>query len=234
MVADAPRAALSQLNLSHAPVAVAFLSDAPAGLDRISRPAAASCGYWKQASEGHAFYTTPDEHQNCPIGAFTHGVALSPAKSQELEGLIGTMVELKYLRSGEIPQMPHRTEPLRIVAYAPLAQATFWPDVVIFRGNVRQIMLLSEAARRVGALDESAAMGRPTCAMLPQAIGSPNAVTSIGCIGNRVYTGLQDDELYLAVPGSALERVLAELQTIVTANVELEKFHRARAEELRS
>jgi uncharacterized protein (DUF169 family) len=234
MTADAPLVILSQLNLSHAPIAVAFLSDAPAGLDRISRPDAASCGYWKQASEGHAFYTTPDEHQNCAIGAFTHGVALSSEKNQELETLIDTMVELKYLRSEEIPQIPHRTEPLRIVAYAPLAQASFRPDVVIFRGNARQIMLLSEAARRAGALDTSALMGRPACAILPRAIGSTNAVTSIGCIGNRVYTGLQDDELYLAVPGSALERVLAEVQAIVTANVELEKFHRERAEELRS
>jgi hypothetical protein len=80
--------------------------------------------------------------------AFTHGVQLSPAKSAELDALVGTMIELKYLGAGEVPQLPHRTSPLQIAAYAPIALATFVPDVVVFRGNVRQIMLLSEAGPR--------------------------------------------------------------------------------------
>lgn len=226
------RAALSSLNLTHPPVAVAFMAAPPDGLTRVPRPDPASCGYWKQASEGRAFYTTADDHQNCPVGAFTHGVALSPAKRQELEGLVGTMVELKYLRAEEVPQIPHRTSPLQVAAYAPLEQAGFRPDVVIFRGTPRQIMLISEAARRAGAPDESAVMGRPACAMLPKAIDAPQAVTSVGCIGNRVYTGLDDNDLYLSVPGGLVDRVLAEIPTIVNANVELEKFHRARAQAL--
>lgn len=227
-------APLARLNLIHSPVAVSFLAQPPAGFARVHRSDAASCGYWKMASEGQAFYTTGDDHQNCPVGAFTHGVALPPAKQQELEGLIGTMVQLHYLKADEVPQIPHRTETLSVAAYAPLAQATFAPDVVIFRGTPRQIMLVSEAARRAGALDTAAVMGRPACAMLPQAIGAANAVTSVGCIGNRVYTGLADDEMYIAVPGGAIDRVLAEIDTIVNANIELEKFHRARASELRT
>ena len=86
--------------------------------------------------------------------------------------------------------------------------ATFAPDVVIFRGNARQIMLLSEAARAAGAFEPGTAMGRPACAMLPQALGTAGGVASVGCIGNRVYTELGDDELYLAVPAKALGRVL--------------------------
>ena len=57
-----------------------------------------------------------------------------------------------------------------IAAYAPLDQARFPPDAVIFRGNARQIMLISEAARRAQALEDSAVMGRPACAMLPPAM----------------------------------------------------------------
>lgn len=144
------------------------------------------------------------------------------------------MVELKYLKSDEVPQIPHRTNPLQIAAYAPLASATFAPDAVIFRGNVRQIMLISEAARRAGVFEAGSVMGRPACAMLPQSLGSGAAVASVGCIGNRVYTGLADDELYITVPGPAIERVLTEIDTIVDANVELEKFHRARAASLAS
>ena len=142
------------------PVAMAFLSAPPAGVRKMARAEAASCGYWRHASEGHSFYTTPDDHQNCPIGAFTHGVTPAAGKAQALESVIGMMVELKYLRAEEVPAIPHRTESAQIVAYAPLAEMTFDPDVVIFRGTPRQIMLLSEAARAAGIFDGST-MGRP-------------------------------------------------------------------------
>jgi uncharacterized protein (DUF169 family) len=217
------------MQLARQPVAMAFLAAPPAGLERIDRPAAAGCGYWKHASDGHAFYTTPEDHQNCTVGAFTHGVTLPPAKTEELQSLMGTMIELQYLRRDEVAGIPHRQEPLQVAAYAPLETATFTPDVVIFRGNARQIMLLSEAARAARAFETGTAMGRPACAMLPQALGSTAAVASIGCIGNRVYTGLGDDELYLAVPASALDETLGQLDTILSANAELEKFHRQRA-----
>lgn len=221
--------ALSRINLSWQPVAIAFLAEPPAGLPRVDRPAAAGCGYWKLACDGRAFYTAAEDHYNCPVGAFTHGVDLPPANAAELQGLVGTMIQLQYLREDEVPQIPHRTQPLQFAAYAPLADATFAPDVVIFRGNARQIMLLSEAARAAGAFEQGTAMGRPACAMIPHSLGSTASVASVACIGNRVYTGLQDDELYLAVPGAMLERTLEQLDTIVTANVELEQFHRARA-----
>jgi uncharacterized protein (DUF169 family) len=227
-----PTSALGRMQLARPPVAVGFLDAPPADLQRIDRPAAAGCGYWKHASEGHAFYTTADDHQNCTVGAFTHGVALPPAKAEELQSLMGTMIGLQYLRSDEVAGIPHRDQPFQVAAYAPLEHATFAPDVVIFRGNARQIMLLSEAARSAGAFESGTAMGRPACAMLPQALGSTAAVASVGCIGNRVYTDLGDDELYLAVPAAALDATLGQLETILNANVELEKFHRQRAAEL--
>jgi uncharacterized protein (DUF169 family) len=221
--------ALIDLNLAHRPVAIAFLSTPPANLARIERAAAAGCAYWKHASDGHAFYTTVEDHFNCPVGAYTHGADLPAATANELQGLVGTMVQLRYVRADEVPQIPRRTEPLQIAAYAPLADASFTADVVIFRGNARQVMLLSEAARAVGAFAEGTAMGRPACAAIPQALASSGGVASIGCIGNRVYTMLGDDELYLIVPGSVVEQMLSELPTIVAANAELERFHRARA-----
>jgi uncharacterized protein (DUF169 family) len=142
------------------------------------------------------------------------------------------MVELKYLKPSEAPGIPHRTEPLQVAAYAPLAKASFAADVVLFRGNVRQIMVLSEAARAAGAFEASAMMGRPACAMIPQSTASGSSVASVGCIGNRVYTGLGDDEMYLAVPGSKAAAVLQELDAIASANRALEAYHRQRAESI--
>ena len=220
---------VARLNLDRPPVAVGFLASPPADLRRISRPMPAGCSYWKHASEGHAFYTTPEDHENCAVGAFTHGVALAPDKIRDLESLVGTMIQLQYLRSEEVAGIPHREAPMQTVAYAPLSQASFEPDVVVFRGNARQIMLISEAARAAGVFESAAAMGRPACAMIPQAVSSVSGVASVGCIGNRVYTELGDDELYFAVPGKALLRVLEQLEVMLNANAALEAFHRERA-----
>jgi uncharacterized protein (DUF169 family) len=228
-LASSHREILSTLQLKSAPVAIAFLAAPPPGLSRIDRPRPAGCAYWKEASEGRAFYTTAQDHTNCPVGAFTHGVELSTEKSAELQAVVGRMIELKYLRSEEIPLIPRRTAPMQIAAYAPLASSPFAPDMVVFRGTVKQIMLLSEAARAAGVFEAGTVMGRPACGMLPQVLQSGSSAASVGCIGNRVYTDLPDDELYLTVPGMKLPDVLEELGTIVRANAELEKFHRQRA-----
>jgi uncharacterized protein (DUF169 family) len=90
-------------------------------------------------------------------------------------------------------------------------------------------MLLAEAAQSAGVAGDGATLGRPTCAVLPQAIATAKTASSFGCVGNRVYTGAGDDEAYFAIPGARLDDVVASLATIVNANRELEKFHRARA-----
>jgi uncharacterized protein (DUF169 family) len=220
--------ALANLDLANAPIAIAFTSTAPEGVSRVEGALAASCSYWREASN-RTFYTTVDDHSGCPVGAFTHGVSLSQHQATELQSLIGMMVELKYFKPEEIPLIPHRTEPMRFAVYAPLVAATFTPDVVIFRGNARQIMLMSEAARAAGVFEAAAVMGRPACAMIPQSVAAQTAMTSVGCIGNRVYTGLPDDELYITVPGVAVGSLLNELATVLEANKALERFHRERA-----
>lgn len=220
--------ALRALKLQWKPVAVSFVQTPPARLPRIDHSLPAGCAYWKYASEGHAFYTTPEDHFNCPVGAFTHGVSLPEAQKTELEGLIGTMIKLEYLQGEEVASIPHRHEPLRIAMYAPLEDEAFAPDVVIVRGNVRQMMLVSEAARSAGIFNGADILGRPACAMIAHATDTGNAVASFACIGNRVYTNLADDELYVTIPGRSLASVLERLEVILGANAQLEAFHRQR------
>src|SRR3954471_16081146 len=221
---------LDSLNLEWQPVAVGFMADPPAGLPRVDRPLPAGCAYWKHASEGHGFYTTPEDHYGCTVGAFTHNVTLPDDKKSELESVVGTMVSLEYLSGDEVTARPRRPQPMQIAAYAPLADATFAPDVVVFRGNARQLMLLSEAARSAGIFGggDGSILGRPACAMIPQAANTGAAVASFGCIGNRVYTGLADDEFYVTVPGAGLARTLERLAVILNANIQLKAFHEAR------
>jgi uncharacterized protein (DUF169 family) len=219
----------SLLKLSSPPVAIAFVDVPPEGVRHVSAPEPAGCGYWRRAAEGQVFYTTADDHKTCPIGAHTHHVPLDAADERELMTLVQTMVELKYLKLEEVPQIPRRALPLEIAVYAPLESAPLVPDVVLVRGNARQLMLLSEAAQSAGVSGAGPAMGRPTCAVLPEAINTSRTSASFGCVGNRVYTGADDNDAYFAIPGAHLAAVESQLAVIVEANDTLEAFHRARA-----
>ena len=216
------------LGLRVAPVAVTFASAAPAGVPRVAKAGPAGCAYWKQAAEGAAFYTEASDHFNCPVGSYTHGVGLPPERAKELEGVVGTMVSLQYIRMEEVGALPRRKATFGVAVYAPLAQTPAPPDVVLVRGRARQIMLVAEAARAAGLAGDAAAMGRPACAMIPAVLDGPGGVTSLGCIGNRVYTGLGDDELYFTIPGAKVGEVVERLETVLSANRELEKYHQAR------
>lgn len=129
----------------------------------------------------------------------------------------------------DVAQIPQRKTPLQVAVYAPLAAAPVPPDVVLVRGNARQLMLLAEAAQAAGVSGAGPTMGRPTCAVLPEAINSERTSASFGCVGNRVYTGAAETDAYFAIPGAQLQVVEESLAVIVGANAELEKFHQARA-----
>jgi len=216
------------LNLTSRPIAVTFTATAPAGVPRVAKAGPAGCAYWKQAAEGAVFYTEAADHYNCPVGSHTHGVTLPPERAKELEDVVGTMVGLQYIRMEEVAALPRRAEPFRVAVYAPLAQAPVPPDVVLVRGRARQIMLLAEAARGAGLEGDGATLGRPACAMIPAALSRPDGVTSLGCIGNRVYTGLGDDELYFTIPGAKVGEVVERLEAVLHANRQLEQYHQGR------
>ena len=217
------------LGLSRQPVAVRFQPSAPAGMPRIDEPAASGCTYWKLAAGGRTFYTQAEDHLGCPIGAHTHGVELPDETAKQLEELVGAMVELEYIRMEEVPGIPKREGDFGVAIYAPLAEADFEPDAVLVSGNARQMMLLGEAGHAAGIPCDASVIGRPTCAAIPAVMQSGRIATNLGCIGNRVYTELADDELYFVIPGSRLTGIVDKLKAIVNANNKLEVFHRERA-----
>lgn len=218
----------SLLSLTSPPVAIAFRPTAPAGVAHVAAPEPAGCGYWRRAAAGEVFYTDAADHKKCPVGAHTHGVALSTEEAAELNGLIGVMVGLEYLKMSDVASIPTLPGPFGVAVYAPLGQEPLPPDVVLVRGNARQLMLLAEAAQSAGVSGSTPTMGRPTCAVLPETVRSNATSSSFGCVGNRVYTGAADGDAYFAIPGDKLAAVEARLAVVLHANEELEKFHRAR------
>ena len=141
------------------------------------------------------------------------------------------MTGIGYLKMEEIPQVPRLSQTPGVVLYAPLGDTPVDPEVVLFAGRPGRIVLLQEAALRAGLGTQVPLLGRPTCMALPAALAQ-GVVVSTGCIGNRVYTDLGEDELYVAVPGKDLVRIADEVETIAAANAKLSEYHRGRRQGL--
>jgi|SRR5579871_453449 len=221
------------VKLQRRPVAVAYRATAPAGIDKFAGTQPSGCSFWRIAAEGRSFYTVPGDHYNCPIGSYTHNINLPADRSPELEEALDLMVGAGYIRMEDIPGVFRLPQTPSVILYAPLGDSPFEPDVVLFSGRPASVMLLEEAAMRAGAAAQFPMFGRPTCMALPAAL-SQGTVASSGCIGNRTYTGLGEDELYVVVPGRDLERVAGEVATIAQANAQLAQYHQQRRETLTS
>ena len=57
-------------------------------------------------------------------------------------------------------------------------------------------------------------------------------VASTGCVGNRVYTGVGEGDLYAAVPGRDLAKLAETAGTISAANATLMEYHQGRRQQL--
>jgi uncharacterized protein (DUF169 family) len=217
----------SRLSMSCRPVAITFLDAEPAGVSKFSGTEPAGCSFWRLAAAGRTFYTVPADHFNCAVGAYTHNVQLPPERVQETEATLGMMFNLGYVHPEEVPGIPRLPKEPAAIVFAPLGDAPVAPSVVLFTVHTSSAMLLNEAAIRAGAGSTLPLLGRPSCMALPAAL-MHGTVTSLGCIGNRVYTGIGDDELYVAVPGAKLEAVSDALGVIASANAALEEYARGR------
>ena len=217
----------SALGLRRRPVGVAFRERPPAGVARFEGAAPSGCSFWRIAAGGRAFYTVPADHYNCPIGSYTHNIQLPEARGHELPQTLSLMSSIGYLRMEEVPGIPRLPRTPGAVVYAPLGEMPVDPDVVLFIGPPGRVMLLQEAAGRAGVGVQAPLLGRPTCMALPVALAQ-GTVVSVGCIGNRVYTDVGEDELYVAVPGRDLPKIADEVETIADANGKLTEYHRDR------
>jgi uncharacterized protein (DUF169 family) len=214
------------LGSTRRPVAITFLDAPPEGVAQFSGSEPSSCSFWRIAASGRTFYTVATDHLNCPVGGYTHNT-LPPERMPELQQVLGLMSDIGYIKMEEIPGVFHLSTAPRAVLYAPLGDTPVAPSVVVVSGRPGRVMLLSEAAGRAGVSSNLPLLGRPTCMAIPASMAN-GAVLSSGCIGNRVYTDIGDDELYVVLRGSDLERIAGEMDTIQSANETLTGYHQDR------
>jgi hypothetical protein len=94
------------------------------------------------SAAGRTFYTVASDHYNCPVGSHTHNIPLPAERAKELEQTLGLMVNIGYLKMEELPGILRLADTPGAVIYAPLGDTPVDPDVVIFSGSPREIMLV--------------------------------------------------------------------------------------------
>jgi uncharacterized protein (DUF169 family) len=208
------------LGLARPPVAITFHDDAGAATspffgEPMSEPTAdgrtgrvpAGCVFWAHAHDS-AFSTVPDDHGNCSVGMFTHGLA--PAEDIIGKDDVATLLDVGWVTMEAFGGVASLDRKPAAIEYQPLAEAARTPDVVMLRLSPKQMMELGDSVQ----VDFS---GKPQCQVIPRA--AAGAVTaSMGCALSRERIGMGDDELTCAIPGNRVAEVVESLRSVSMAD----------------
>lgn len=204
----------SALGLSKPTVAVTFKPDVTK-LKRSTDVVESSCVFWTKALDS-AFYTTPDQHQHCSIGAVTHGYRLakdtlpgSGLADIDLLSSVGWIGKSDLLA---LPSLP--LEAQRKIGYAPLDKAPFVPDVVLLFADSQQAALIKEAA------PDSKVTVKPTCQGLPLA-NEGDVVIGLGCTASRTRSGYPESEIVVTLNAKKLKTFVERLERIAAIDAKV-------------
>jgi len=213
------------LGLSSPPVAITFADD-DGGLPPLNRPlseptedgrsgrVAASCVFWIEGAKG-SFSTVAADHGNCSVGRWVHGFASLDEVAGKAD--VAALVQSGWVGESDFGMVQTVAGTTGAILYSPLSEAHAQPDIVLFRLLPRQMMELGDA---IPGLRYS---GKPQCQLVALAkLGTPTA--SMGCALSRERTGMSDDELVCAIPGSQLPDVVARLRQVRNADTAVRTF----------
>lgn len=216
---------MTLLALQHSPVGLAFVEQAPAGVEHKTTHVPSACTFWRLGEQG-VFYADAEDHQECPIGMMTMGFQMPELAQARAQGLVQTMASVQYFSPAEVAALPIVKKPHQSIVYGRLDQFPVQADVVLCILNTQQAMLVAEAMGNVNWLQGGqAAFGRPTCGVIPRTLQTGQTSMSFGCIGARTYIDLTPSELVLTVPGEHFAELVNKLETIVAANAALAPYH---------
>jgi len=164
---------------------------------------------------------------------YTHHMPLATASQQEdLKDCLSVFADLGYVRPADIPAIPVLKDEQKYVVYAPLASTPLSPAAVLLFANSRQSLAITEAVQQVEP-GVPPALGRPACAVIPQAVNSGKPALSLGCCGARAYLDVLTDDFALwALPGARIGEYAARIKVLAQANDVLTKFHHLRREDV--
>jgi uncharacterized protein (DUF169 family) len=155
------------------------------------------------------------EDQLCPLGGLTLG--FEEPKETWLDGSFsqgpGTQTkEARVKRAHELCRFDHGK--YRVLLIAPVARATFDPDVVVMYGDSAQVMRMVQACTfESGAQLTSTASGGADCSeLITQTVQTDQCQFILPCNGDRVFGMTQDHEMAFAMPASKIDTTIQGLK----------------------
>lgn len=215
------------LHLAVPPIAISFESEAPGDVPAfdapMSEPSAdgrqgrvpAGCVFWVRAAE-RTFSTVPEDHGNCSVGRYTHGLATMDDIAGS--GDVAALLESGWVDAPAVAGIPAVSDRASSIVYGPLAEARRVPDVVLMRVNGRQLMVLSDA------LPGLRIEGKPQCHIVALAKEHGQAAASVGCALSRARTGMRPDEMTFAMPGDKLAEVVDAVERTAAVDSVVAKY----------
>ena len=215
-----------KLSLHLVPVAFAKVDTQPPGVKEFSGNAPSACTFWRRA-ETEVFYASSEKHSNCPIGAMTMGFPLQQDTMNNLQMLVTKMCECNYLKEQEAAKIPTLTKGGEGIVYGPLSNFPIKPDAVILWLTASKQMLLNEAmdCSDWTKVENYNLTGRPGCAAIPLAINNGKISYSLGCIGMRTFTNVDDNFFLTVVPESVLKDLEEKIDSLISANQIMQEFY---------
>ena len=210
------------LGLAVPPVAIAFISHVPAGIERIQRTTpprtadgrtgavAASCVFWIEGTQG-VFATEAEDHGNCSVGSLTHGFKTMEEIAQNAD--VAALCETGWVTPEAVAKVAVVREKPTSIVYGPLRDMPVEPSVILLRLNGKQQMLLHDAWR--GLRFE----GKPQCHIIPIAKESGELAVSVGCMLSRVRTGMSNNEVTCAIPIKYVPELIERLHAARAADI---------------
>ncbi len=229
--AEISRSLSEALGLRQPPVAICLTDVLPPDVPLWSGSVPAGCRFWQEAGS-RVFATSAADHERCSIGQYTHSLEMSPASGADLQDALRVFADLTYVTDADLAAIPVLQAKAAYIVYGPLAAAPLEPDVVLLLVHAAQTLILCEASQQVeGGLPP--AMGRPACAVVPQARNTGRSALSLGCCGARAYLDvLTDDVALYAVPGTSLAAFTERVTALAKANGILTRFHQIRRRDI--
>jgi uncharacterized protein (DUF169 family) len=168
---------------------------------------------------GEEFYTL-SEDQMCKIGSGTLGLNEIPQEVPSGEsyykefGLFSTQGAARRTAEKMPILPPNSTE---AVMYSPLEKTSFVPDVVVFVCNPKQIMILIQSYmhKNGGRLETSFVGTQSLCAEgVVQTYKEGKIGIGVGCLGSRIFSKMEDEEMVMGIPVELLADVVSGLKEI--------------------
>jgi uncharacterized protein (DUF169 family) len=219
----------STLHLAAPPIFLSFGEAPPAGVSPFDKPmsepaadgrrgrVAASCVFWMEAAAApEAFTTAPEDHGNCSVGMFTHGLAGLDASKDDVSALL----ESGWVTHEMVPEIPFVSERPAAITYGRLDAVPpgVEPDVVMLRVNGRQMMVLSDSIPGLSI------EGKPQCHIVALAKEQGRAAASVGCALSRARTGMRPEEMTCALPAEALSDLVGSIETTASTDSVVAKY----------